>query len=201
MRVSVLSRRLALALVLAAACLSGGTACAQTAPVSYWIPGSPFGFGGSLDGGQRFSTYGDFPRFDGSGASVSRINFPNGWFVGGEGGRAGLGLNGFGSAGNFGALDYQGVQLGYKFQNAASGPITMFAGFDTVKFSPNVGGGPFAAFDSPNAQSGYSARAGIEFKPASNLSLSLGVGFTQQPSTRLDNDITNLTASPFSGRR
>ena len=48
---------------------------------------------------------------------------------------------------------------------------------------------------------GYSAHAGVEFKPTSNLSLSLGVGFTQQPG-----DINSLAlpgASPLAigGRR
>jgi len=48
---------------------------------------------------------------------------------------------------------------------------------------------------------GYTARAGIEIQPTSNLSLSLGVGYTQQ-SGRLDSDINSplLGASPF-GRR
>jgi opacity protein-like surface antigen len=98
------------------------------------------------------------------------------------------------------------VQFGYKFQNAASGPLTVFAGFDTLKYNTGSGtGGPFAPFDTSstsNKQSGYSARAGVEFQPAPNVSLSLGVGFTQQPG-RLDSDINSLAASPFSvnGRR
>jgi hypothetical protein len=48
---------------------------------------------------------------------------------------------------------------------------------------------------------GYSAHAGIEFQPASNLSLSLGVGVTQQ-----SGDVNSLVlpgASPlgFGARR
>jgi len=106
-----------------------------------------------------------------------------------------------GALGNIGSLDVQGVQFGYKFQNANSGPVTVFAGFDTLKYNAGING-PFAPFDSSNTQPGYSARAGVEFQPAPNLSLSLGVGFTQQPS-RLDTDISSLAASPFSfnGRR
>jgi opacity protein-like surface antigen len=34
---------------------------------------------------------------------------------------------------------------------------------------------------------GYGAHAGVEFKPTSNLSLSLGFGYTQQ-SGRIDSD-------------
>ena len=38
---------------------------------------------------------------------------------------------------------------------------------------------------------GYGAFAGIEIKPASNLSLSFGVGYTQQQSGRMDSDINS----------
>ena len=46
---------------------------------------------------------------------------------------------------------------------------------------------------------GYSAHAGVEFQPAPNLSLSLGVGYTQAP--RLDSEFNSPPgAFPF-GRR
>jgi opacity protein-like surface antigen len=42
-------------------------------------------------------------------------------------------------------------------------------------------GTPFAPFDSTSGTlPGYSAHAGVEFQPAPNVSLSLGVGITQQ---------------------
>jgi hypothetical protein len=52
---------------------------------------------------------------------------------------------------------------------------------------------------------GYSAHAGVEFQPAPNVSLSLGVGYTQQ-SQRIDSDINSPLlpgAAPFAlgGRR
>ena len=81
---SLFSARLALALVLDALCPGGRTAHAQAAPVPYWTPGWPLGFG---DAGQSPNTYGNFPGFDGSnprGASYARTNFPNGWFVGSQ---------------------------------------------------------------------------------------------------------------------
>ncbi len=178
---SIFSSRLGLALVLAALCAGGQTAHAQTAPVSYWLPSSLFGFGSDSTAGQSLDTYGNFPSFDGSdvrgaGFSYTRYNFPNGWFVGGETGGLGLSMNSI-SPGS----SYQGVQLGYNFQNGGGLPVRVFAGFDTLKYNNGIGN-PFAPFDNTsNALSGYSARAGVEFQPASNLSLSLGVGFTQQP--------------------
>jgi opacity protein-like surface antigen len=205
----IFSSRLGLALVLAALCLGGRTAHAQAAPVNYWIPGWPAGFGGNLTVGQGSNTYGNFPSFDGSdargGFSSMRYNFPNGWFVGGEGGGMGLSMNGInrdGAFGNLGSLYYQGMQFGYNFQNA---PLTIYAGFDTLKYNSGIGN-PFAPFDTVSGTlPGYSAHAGVEFQPAPNVSLSLGFGYTQQ-SGRIDSDINSLLlpgASPFvaSGRR
>jgi opacity protein-like surface antigen len=204
-RMSNFSSRLGLALVVVALCLGGPTAHAQTAPVSYWIPSWPLGFGGIV--GQSSNTYGNFPSFDGRdargfGFSSQRYNFSNGWFVGSEGGGLGLSTNSFQQDGAFGSsLSYQGVQFGYNFKNAAGGlPVTVYAGFDTLKYNTGIGS-PFAPFDSTSGTlPGYSAHAGIEYQPTSNLSLSLGVGYTQQP------DINSLAlpgASPFaiSGRR
>jgi opacity protein-like surface antigen len=200
---STFSGKLGLALVLAALCLGGRTAHAQAAPVRYWIPSWPLGFGGNPTEGQGANSYGDFPSFDGRDAQGggSRYNFSNGWFVGGEGGRMGLNMSGInqgGALGNFSSLDYQGVQFGYNFQNA---PLTVHAGFDTLKYNTGIGS-PFAPFDSTSGTlPGYSAHAGVEFRPTSNLSLSLGFGYTQQSgSGRIDSDINSPLlpgASPF----
>src|SRR5712664_3804121 len=210
---SMFAGRLGLALVLAALCLGGRTAHAQAAPVTYWIPSWPIGFGGNLTADQSANTYGNFPGFDGSdaqggGFSSMRYNFPNGWFVGSEGGGMGLSMNGINQVGAFGntfSLYYQGVQFGYNFKTAGGLPLTVYAGFDTLKYNTGVGG-PFAPFDSTSGTlPGYSAHAGVEFQPAPNVSLSLGFGYTQQ-SGRIDSDINSLSlpgASPFafSGRR
>jgi opacity protein-like surface antigen len=195
---------------LAALCLGGRTAHAQAAPVTYWISSWPIGFGGNLAVGQSSNTYGNFAGFDGSdarggGFSYTRYNFPNGWFVGGEGGGMGLSMNGINQDGAFGirSLSYQGVQFGYNFQNGL--PLTVYAGFDTLKYNAGIGG-PFAPFDSNSGTlPGYSAHAGVEFQPTPNVSLSLGFGYTQQPG-RIDSDINSLSlpgASPFAinGRR
>jgi hypothetical protein len=212
-RMSVFSSRLGLAVVLAALCLGGRTAYAQAAPVRYWIPSWPFGFGGNLAAEPGSNTYGNFPSFDaggaqGNGFSSMRYNFPSGWFVGGEGGAAGLSMNGasqYGALGNTPSLYYQGVQFGYNFKGTGGLPVTVYAGFDTLKYNTGIGS-PFAPFDSTSTTlPAYGAHMGVEFQPASNVSLSLGVGYTQQTG-RIDSDINSLSlpgASPFvsSGRR
>src|SRR5258706_2928123 len=208
---SIFAGRLGLAFVLAALCLGGRTAYAQAAPVTYWIPSWPVGFAGNLSDGQSSNAYGNFPGFDGSdarggGFSYMRYNFPNGWFVGGEGGGMGLSMNGINQNGAFGnSLYYQGVQFGYNFKSAGGLPLTVYAGFDTLEYNTGIGG-PFAPFDTVSGTlPGYSAHVGAEFQPAPNVSLSLGFGYTQQ-SGRIDSDINSLLlpgASPFaaSGRR
>ena len=203
---SILSGRLdvalVLALILAALCPGTRTAHAQVAPVTYWIPSWPIGFGGDLTVDPSSNTYGNFPSFDRSGArgggfSHMRYNFPNGWFVGTEGGGMGLSMNGINQDGAFGntrSLYSEGVQFGYNFQNSNL-PITVYAGFNTLKYNPGIGD-PFASFDSTSSTlPGYSVNAGVEFQPASNLSLSLGIGYTQQPG-RL-NSLALPGASPF----
>jgi opacity protein-like surface antigen len=217
-RMSIFARRLSLALVLTALCLGGRAAHAQAvssqaAPVTYWIPGWPLGFGGDPTEGQGSNAYGNFPSFDGNGArgggfSYMRYNFSNGWFVGSEGGGAGLSMNGInqgGAFGNIGSLYYQGMQFGYNFKTTGGLPLTVYAGFDTLKYNTGIGG-PFAPFESVSGTlPGYSAHAGVEFQPSPNVSLSLGFGYTQQ-SGRIDSDINSPTlpgASPFAvgGRR
>ena len=102
--------------------------------MTYWIPSWPVGLGGDPTVGQGSNTYGNFPSFDGrdargGGFSYARYNFPNGWFVGGEGGSMGLGMNGInqdGAFGNIRSLYYQGVQFGYNFQNASPHDLCRF---------------------------------------------------------------------------
>ena len=194
---SIFAGRLGLALVLAALCLGGRTAHAQAAPVPYWTPGWPAGFGGDPSTGEGSNSYGNFPSFDGSdsrrgGFSNMRYNFPNGWFVGSESRGIGLSMNGISQMGAFGnrSLSYDGVQFGYNFKNSGL-PVTVYAGFDTLKYNTGIGS-PFSPFDSQSGTlPGYSAHAGIEIQPVSNLSLSLGLGITQQPG-RIDSDINSL---------
>jgi len=200
---SIFAGRIGLALVLAALCLGGRPAHAQAAPVTYWIPSWPLGFGGNLTAGQSSNTYGNFPGFDGSdarggGFSNTRYNFSNGWFVGSESSGVGLSMNGINqnaAFSNFGSVYSEGVQFGYNFHGASGLPVTVYAGFDTLKYKSGLGN--FSApFDTVSGTlPGYSAHAGVEFQATPNVSLSLGVGFTQQ-SGRMDSEINSL-ASPF----
>jgi opacity protein-like surface antigen len=195
---SIFARKLGLALGVAALCLGARTACAQTGAVPYasW----PIGFGSNLTVGQSPNTYG-FAGFDGGGFSYPRTNFPNGFFVGGEGGGLGFGTSGLNQAGAFGIRSsYQGMQFGYDFRTVRGLPVTIYAGFDTLKYDVGIGN-PFAPFDTMSGTlPGYRAHAGVEFQPAPNLSLSLGVGYTQAPARSELDSLVLPGVSPF-GRR
>jgi opacity protein-like surface antigen len=178
---SILSRKLALAVMLAALCLGGRTAHAQAAPVQYWLPSASFGFGGSLG----------FDEIDASG--LSRTEFPGGWFMAStHGSFATSGFNRLGAFGNLGALSTEGVQFGYNFKNT---PLSIYSGFDALKYNTGLGSsasGAFSAFDrSVSAPGAFSANAGIEFRPTSNVTLSLGASFTQHSSGAVDSDINS----------
>ncbi|MGY0575386.1 hypothetical protein ACTGJ9_033675 [Bradyrhizobium sp. RDM12] len=170
------------AALFAVLCLGGAPVHAQAAPLSYWIPGGAFGFGGSA--GQSSDTYGNFPSFDASG----RTSFANGFFVGSQRGNLNWsGLNQTGPLANFSALSYDSTQFGYNMKSAGGMPVTFFAGFDTLKYGNGIGSS--VAPLTSGAAPGYGAFGGIEFKPTSNLSLSFGAGFTQRDSGRMDSDI------------
>ena len=181
------SRKSGFALLLAALCLGAPAAHAQSAPVNYWIPGWPLGFG-NLGAGQNANTYANFPSFqgiDGRGFDVSRFNFQNGFFVGSERGNLGFSQNPA-----FGSFSSEGMQFGYNFQNS---PVSIYGGFDTLKYNSGLGA-PLAPFSSVSGTAGYSAHAGIEFKPAANLSLSFGASFTQNGG-RIDSDTPSPSLS------
>ncbi|OAF02948.1 hypothetical protein AYJ54_25435 [Bradyrhizobium centrolobii] len=176
-----------LATLFAMLCLGGAPVHAQVAPLRYWIPGGPFGLSGSA--GQSSDTYSNFPSFN-AGDTGGRYNFSNGFFVGSERGNLGWsGLSQAGTSGNFSALSYEGTQFGYNYKTAGGMPVTFFAGLDTLKYTNGLGSSlaPLTSSTAP----GYGAFAGVEFKPTSNLSLSFGVGYTEQQSGRMDSDINS----------
>ena len=183
--------RLGLVFVVTALCLGGRTAHAQTAPVTYWTPGW-LGFGGNLNAGQGANTDvtlrasmaaapAAFPRhvtiFRTAGLSATNAaqdgleRHQPGW-------RVRLAPN-----------RRRAVRL--QFQNS---PVSVYAGFDTLKYNPGIGGA-FSPFDlTSSTVPRYGAHAGVEFKPTSNLSLSLGFGYTQQ-SGRIDTDTKSPSLS------
>jgi opacity protein-like surface antigen len=168
-------------------CLGAPAAQAQSVP--YWTSAWPTGFG-SLTSDPSANAFGNFS---------SRYNFENGWFVGNERGNLGWGLSNFSQPGAFGStsFSYEGAQVGYNFKGA---PVSVYAGFDTLKYNSPIGS-PLA-LDSMSSSSapGYSVHAGVEFRPTSNLSLSVGASFSQQPTDL--NSALLPGASPFAfGRR
>jgi hypothetical protein len=180
-----------LAILLASVCLGGQAASAQTNPLTYWTPGWPMGLGGTTTG-QGANTYSNFPGFNysdtGGDYATARYNFPNGWFVGTARGTMGFGMSSIGSSGAFGNLRYDGAQFGYNFQST---PVTVFGGVSSLKYDSGLGTALSSSFNNPNSSTvaGYSSNVGVEFRPASNLSLSFGAGFTQQGSGLVDSDI------------
>jgi opacity protein-like surface antigen len=201
---SIVFQRSNFAFVVAALCLGGEAAHAQAVQATSmpsWAQG--LSIGDWATGDQAANTFGNFAGVAGGGLGgrfSSRYNFENGWFVGSE--RGGLGLNGFGQAsafGGLGSLSYEGVQFGYNFKSA---PVSVYAGFDTSKSNNSFGSGAtLPGFDSPSSSdaSGYRVNAGVEFRPTSNLSLSVGASFAQQPQAT---DTISQIGAPFAfGRR
>jgi hypothetical protein len=197
--------RTGFALVLAAGLsLAGGTAHAQAGagPFSYWMPAWLAGLG---DNSSALGLAGFGAETQANG--LPRYNFSNGWFVGGESSGIGSSFSGFnqlGAFGSLGGLRTEGVQFGYDFKKTGGLPVTVFGGFDSLKYNSGLGAmGAFGAFDSANSTvPGYSAHAGVEFRPTSNLSLSFGASYTQRSSGHLDSDINSPLlpgASPFFG--
>lgn len=190
----MIARHCVFAAVSLALSLNGQAANAQSAPVQYWQPSSWFGFGAPGSYGLNEGEAADF-----------RANRPDGWFLAGTRHDFASGFNRAAAFGNLGSLSTEGVQFGYNFRNS---PVSIYAGFDTLKYNGGAGG-PFAAFESRSATvpGAFTANAGIEFRPTSNLSLSFGASFTQQQSGGLvDSDINSPLppgASPlaFGGMR
>ena len=217
-QMSMISARSAFAFTFVVAVLCLGPRAAHAQSVPYWTSTAwPSAFGSGFTAAQSSNTYfalsgsslsGNslagigLAGLDGSGGAggsfSSRFDLPNGWFVGSE--RGGTALNGFGSAwSNMSSLSYEGTQFGYNFKNAEV-PVSIYAGFGTLKYNNAFAPPPLPGFDSTSSPSspGYGAHVGVEFRPTSNLSLSVGASFAQQPQ---DTGINSLVASPFANGR
>jgi hypothetical protein len=188
-------------LVVVAAFCAGGTAHAQAVnPLTYWTPGWPAGFAGDAVTG----SYGNFPGFDtrdSRGFGATRYNLGNGFFVGNSRTEI-LGMSGITANtafGNIGSLYSEGSQVGYSFKGANGLPVSLYAGFDTLKYNNGFGSSsPFAAFDSSAGNLPvYNAHAGIELRPTANTSLSLGFGYQQNSGAVGSENALPPGANPF----
>ena len=157
-------------------------------PMNYWIPGGPFGFGNGITDLHGFDSYTNFPSLDLSSAGGERFSATQmgNWFISTQSGTTGLGVSSFGfsqtdALGSIGTLNYQSTNFSYNFKDeTGASPLRIFGGLDTVNYNTTIGN-PFSAFTSQtNTSTAYRAHAGVEFKPSSNVSLSLEAGFTQQ---------------------
>lgn len=172
-------RSLAFALVIAALGTGARLAHAQVAAVPYWMADMPIGFGGILSSDENAN-------------GAYRYKFSNGLFI--AGGRSDFGVGSYGlnqayAFNGLGSLSYEGMKFGYDFKNA---PLSVYGGLNSMKFDIGPGAGsPFAAFENTSGTvPGYNLNAGVEFRPTSNLSLSLGVGYTDMSGAgRVDSDI------------
>ncbi|GLH81692.1 hypothetical protein SSBR45G_66010 [Bradyrhizobium sp. SSBR45G] len=171
--------------------------------MKYWLPGWPIGFSDS-GGTQGLDSYGNFPSFTGNGSNsgffARSYSVTNNWSS-----LAGTGLssNIVNRYGSLGSYTTEGAQYGYTFKSG----VSFYGGFETLKYNPGLGG-PFATFDSRSTSTpAYAINGGVEFKPTSNVSLSLGFSYAGQSSDRLDSDINSpalpgATPQAFtSGRR
>jgi len=174
----------------AALVLSASAVSAQVAPFQYLIPGGSFGFGGSAE----TQYWGKAPDEDGfrKGFSFRSFSTPVSAFG------SGLAFGGVGARGlNFSGLTADGAQYGYSFKGLGDTPVTLFGGVSTLRSNPDV----FTSLVTPDfARSNTlatSVQAGVEFKPTSNVSLSLSAGYVQ-PSAP---DSTDLRSQLLSGQQ
>lgn len=182
----LLKYRIAVRCALAAAAVlsfAASAAQAQVPPIRYWIPGGPFGFGGDT----TTQYWGSAPDEDGfrKGFAFSSYSLP---------------ANSFNvpfSAGAFtvgSGLSSDGAQYGYSFKGIGDTPVTLFGGVSSLRTTPDV----FTSIVTPGLQQSdtlaTSVNAGVEFKPTSNLTLSLSGSFVQSSPT-IDTDLR--AQSPF----
>ena len=177
-------------LVLVALCGGVAVVHAQSAAVPYAQANWPLGFGGNL--GMGANAYGDF-------AGLDEASRPKGWFMREQSSDLRLGLSGINQMsafGSFGSLQSDGTRFGYNFHNS---PVSIYGGFDSLKYNPGIAS-TFTPSALSGTSSGYSVQGGVEFRPAANLSLSLGASFTQMQQGRSDSDNTsNALTSESSG--
>jgi hypothetical protein len=194
-------------------CLGVQAASAQSAPIRYWVPGGPFGFGGGMTESWSVAGWSDVPGFAAL-SSVDEDGFRTGFvgraysapvssFAGGTTWRGLGGIGGAGGFGNFGSLALEGSQYGYNFKGVGGLPVTLFGGVDQLKYNPDVFG-QVTGFSGTGTTAATAVHGGVEIRPTSNLSLSFSAGYTQS-SGAVDSDIRSTLlpgeSTMFSGGR
>jgi hypothetical protein len=158
-------------LAIAAQLAVNAPAKAQSAPVPFLLNSGAFGLDDSGSSANHQAALDDdgFRKgfsFRGFSAPVSS--------VGSSFGLAGIGA-GFAPSG----LTSEGAQYGYSFRGVGDLPVTLFGSVNALRANPDV----FTSLVTPGFSNGAtlasSVNAGIELKPASNISLSLSAGFVQ----------------------
>jgi opacity protein-like surface antigen len=169
----------------AALLLSSTAAQAQVAPVPYYLSGGPFGFGGTVE----TQSWGSAPDENGfrKGFAVTSFEIPLNSFA------SSLAPNNpwsnIGAFGGSSSLAVNGAQYGYSFKGLGDTPVTLFGSVSSLRTTPDV----FNSLITPGFDNGRSlatsVSAGIEFKPTSNISLSLSAGVTQPSAENVDTDL------------
>jgi hypothetical protein len=171
----------ALAGLAIAACHPALPAHAQAAPIPYLGAGA-FGFSGDVT--THFEGPADEDGFR-KGFSFRSYSAPASSFG------SGFGLGAFGGTAG---LATDGAQYAYNFKGIGDTPVAMFGSVNSLRTTPDV----FTALVTPGFERSStlatSVNAGIEFKPASNISLSLSAGFVQ-PSATTDTDLRSQLIS------
>lgn len=165
---------------------------AQVAPVPYWIAPLGFSSGTTLGTDNEQVTFYGTTDDDGfrKGFSFRSYSYPVNAFA------SGFALSGFNMIGSAG-LASSGAQYGYSFKGVGDMPVTLFGGVSNLRTTPDV----FTSLMTPGFDSGRtlatSVQAGVEFKPTSNLSLSLSANVVQAAPTQA----TDLRSQLIQGYR
>ncbi len=157
---------------------------AQVAPVPYLASVGPFG----LNGTGNSQDWGAAPDEDGfrKGFSFRSFSMPVSAFGSGSAFTA--------QTFNLSGLTFDGAQYGYSFKGVGDMPVTLFGGVNTLRTNPDV----FTSLVAPGFERGNTlstaVNAGVEFKPAPNVSLSFSAGYVQ-PSAPVDTDLRSQILS------
>ncbi|MFX8437295.1 hypothetical protein ABTL87_19240, partial [Acinetobacter baumannii] len=76
-------------------------------------------------------------------------------------------------------MSSDGAQYGYSFKGIGDTPVTLFGGVSSLRTTPDVFTSSVTPGLQPSGTLATSVNAGVEFKPTSNVTLSLSGSFVQ----------------------